>query len=151
MTKVELEELVEKQENEIKELKEKHQEEVKRLETQKRYLAESNDNSGRRIRELTKANEQKEIELKNKEYELKQKVRAETENEHKVKEAKYKEREEDYKKVVEQLSDEVKRLSAIVNETMNTHGALLKTLQGTVDTHITLNEYAYNKIIKKVE
>ena len=151
MTKLELENLVKEKDEEIASLKARVEElenlnhdvlsledRIKNLETEKRYLSEAIDAKDREIWELKKkANEEKvvaknfadkQIEDSKKTFEIKEKQLLE---------------------VIKKQEEQIKKLSNYINVLLNTHGSLLKTLQGTIDNAISLNDYIYNDIVRK--
>lgn len=151
MTKLELENLVKEKDEEIASLKARVEElensnhdvlsledRIKNLEAEKRYLSEAIDTKDKEIWELKKkANEEKvvaknfadkQIEDFKKAFEIKEKQLLEA---------------------IKKQEDQIKKLSNYINVLLNTHGSLLKTLQGTIDNAISLNDYIYNDIVRK--
>lgn len=53
---------------------------------------------------------------------------------------------EDSKRQIEKATKEIQRRAGELNKTVFQYGALLKTLQGTLDTHLELNDFIVSEI-----
>lgn len=137
MLKSELEILVQEQKEKIKMLEEENQKipdlqnYIDTLEAEKRYLSEAINIKDKEIWELKQNAEDfanKKLESVQKNFENAQK---------------------NYQEVIKKQEDQIKKLAAHINNLINNHGSLLKTLQGTLDNAIALNDYVYNDIFRK--
>ena len=120
------------------ELEIKYKEALEKIEEQK-YLASAVDAKDRELAQMMKSH-QEELELINKRHQEELK-RAESKIESNKKDIS-----DSYERRINFLETENGRRVKELDQLLRVHGALLKSLQGTIDNSIELNEFIFNRI-----